>query len=37
MKVRLEPETPWMIEMLPAKRLGSCARNSVGRRPSESC
>ena len=32
MKVREEPVTPWTIEMLPASRLESCARNSVGRR-----
>ena len=32
MKVRDEPVTPCTIEMLPASRLESCARNSVGRR-----
>ena len=32
MKVREEPVTPCTIEMLPASRLESCARNSVGRR-----
>ena len=32
MNVRDEPVTPWTIEMLPASRLESCARNSVGRR-----
>ena len=31
MKVREEPVTLWTIEMLPASRLESCARNSVGR------
>ena len=32
MKVRDEPVTPCTIEMLPASRLESCARNRVGRR-----
>ncbi len=32
MKVREEPVTPCTMEMLPASRLESCARNSVGRR-----
>jgi hypothetical protein len=32
MKVRDEPVTPCTIEMLPASRLDSCARNKVGRR-----
>src|SRR5262249_30728079 len=32
MNVREEPVTPWTIEILPASRLESCARNSVGRR-----
>ena len=32
MKVREEPVTPCTIEMLPASRFESCARNSVGRR-----
>ncbi len=32
MKVRDEPVTPCTIEMLPASRFESCARNSVGRR-----
>ncbi len=31
MKVRDEPVTPCTIEMLPASRFESCARNSVGR------
>jgi len=34
MKVREEPTTPWTIEMLPASRFESWARNSVGRSPS---
>src|SRR5215468_2416552 len=37
MKVREEPVTPCTIEMLPARRLESCARNRVGRRPVISC
>ena len=32
MKVREEPVTPCTIEILPASRLESCARNRVGRR-----
>ncbi len=32
MKVRDEPATPCTIEMLPASRLDSCARNRVGRK-----
>ena len=32
MKVRDEPVTPCTMEMLPASRLESCARNRVGRR-----
>jgi hypothetical protein len=32
MKVRDEPVTLWTMEMLPASRLESCARKSVGRR-----
>ena len=32
MKVREEPVTPCTMEMLPASRFDSCARNSVGRR-----
>ena len=32
MKVRDEPMTPCTMEMLPASRFDSCARNSVGRR-----
>src|SRR5262249_383170 len=32
MNVREEPVTPWTMEILPASRLESCARNSVGRR-----
>ena len=32
MKVRDEPVTPWTIEMLPASRFESWARNSVGLR-----
>src|SRR5258708_26133416 len=31
-KVRDDPDTPWTIDMLPASRLDSCARNRVGRR-----
>ena len=31
MKVREEPVTLWTIEMLPAGRFESCARNRVGR------
>ncbi len=31
MKVRDEPVTLWTMEMLPASRLESCARKSVGR------
>ena len=36
-KVREEPTTPCTIEMLPASRLESCARNRVGRRPLIRC
>ena len=36
MKVRDEPVTLWTMEMLPATRLGSCARKSVGRRSLDS-
>ena len=32
MKVREEPVTPCTMEMLPATRFESCARNNVGRR-----
>ena len=32
MKVRDEPVTPWTMAILPARRLDSCARKSVGRR-----
>ena len=32
MKVREEPVTPCTMEILPASRLESCARNNVGRR-----
>ncbi len=32
MNVREEPVTPCTIEMLPATRFESCARNNVGRR-----
>ena len=37
MKVRDEPITPCTIEMLPASRLDSCARNNVGRRSASKC
>jgi hypothetical protein len=32
LKVRDDLDTPWTIDMLPASRLDSCARNRVGRR-----
>ena len=35
--MRDEPTTPNTIEMLPANRLGSWARNSVGRRFDDNC
>ena len=37
MKVREEPMTPCTMEILPASRLDSCARNNVGRRSPSKC